>query len=187
MCYVQGGTPLGAVRRFPGCSDTRPPLGDIALELPQSLYFAGDATFWGGGGGAHITLDAAGEPTKARAYLISLPQFEEVVIQEDVRTGLEVAIDLKSVKAMGHIAVLPEGPYSELIYCGEQDGYPILSFTKLEPPDVFTLPSAAYLRMISGGLQESHGMVVDDVTAYLIDKPGIADNITLEDLRQTLI
>ena len=65
------------------------------------------------------------------------------------------------------------GSYTELLYCGERDGHPMLTFTASENRTDFRPPSAAYLRVIGSGLQECHGLRSSEVVAYLSDRPGV--------------
>jgi hypothetical protein len=78
--------------------------------------------------------------------------------------------------------MLPKGFYSELIYCGERDGYPMLSFTASENRTDHNRPSEQYLRMIGSGLAESHGLGVSDTVEYLKARPGILGTWTVAQL-----
>jgi hypothetical protein len=189
MAYIEGGTVAGNDVVHQGCTDTTAPLDDIALELPQSLYFAGwSHRAWGGTAAGFITLGARKPPTLARAYLIAPTQFQEIVRQENAHVasveGIE--LDLDQAREQGHTRILPQGHYSELIYCGERDGYPMLTFTASENRTDFNRPSPLYLRMIHSGLQESHGLSTDDAVAYLRGKPGIRGRWTAAQLVECL-
>ncbi|HEV3370781.1 MAG TPA: hypothetical protein VG074_14535, partial [Acidimicrobiales bacterium] len=183
------GTVAGNDVVYEGCTDTTAPLDDIALELPQSLYFAGwSHRAWGGTAAGFITLGARKPPTLARAYLIAPTQFQEIVRQENAHVasveGIE--LDLDQAREHGHTRILSQGHYSELIYCGERDGYPMLTFTASENRTDFNRPSPPYLRMIHAGLQESHGLSTDDAVAYLRGKPGIRGRWTAAQLVECL-
>jgi hypothetical protein len=189
MAYIEGGTVAGNDVVYEGCTDTTAPLDDIALELPQSLYFAGwSHRAWGGTAAGFITLEARKPPTLARAYLIAPTQFQEIVRQENAHVasveGIE--LDLDQAREHGHTRILSQGHYSELIYCGERDGYPMLTFTASENRTDFNRPSPPYLRMIHAGLQESHGLSTDDAVAYLRGKPGIRGRWTAAQLVECL-
>jgi hypothetical protein len=82
--------------------------------------------------------------------------------------------------------MLPNGYYSELIYCGQRDGYPMLSFTASENRTDFRPPSPAYLRVIHRGLQESHGLNAGEAVEYLKDRPGVVGNWTVSELVEML-
>src|SRR4051794_35717515 len=80
-CYLQGGRPPGAAITYPGARDTSPPLAEMGIELPGSIYFAGVSKVWGGGGMAFYDHSVPG-PTPAKAYLITAEQFADVADQE---------------------------------------------------------------------------------------------------------
>src|SRR6187431_3816575 len=48
-CYIEGGTPPGGSRRNPGARDRRLPERIIPVDLPGTVYFAGESPQWGGG------------------------------------------------------------------------------------------------------------------------------------------
>jgi hypothetical protein len=157
--------------------------------VPQSLYFAGwSDRAWGGTAAGFLTLDAQGPPALARAYLITLVQFQEVVRQENanVASADDVHLDVEGARKRGHVRMLPNGYYSELIYCGQRDGYPMLSFTASENRTDFRPPSPAYLRVIHRGLQESHGLNAGEAVEYLKDRPGVVGNWTVSELVEML-
>jgi hypothetical protein len=189
LAYIQGGRVAGNDVVYQGCADTSPPVGDVPLELPRSLYFAGwSPRVWGGTSAAFITLAAQGASTLARAYLIAREQFVEVVRQENGNQGEVDDFDVKLARARqrGHARMLASGTYTELVYCGERDGHPMLSFTASEDRRVFKRPSAPYLRVIASGLKECHGLRNGEVAAYLGDRPGIRGTWTHHELLDIL-
>jgi hypothetical protein len=189
MAYIEGGTVAGNDVVYEGCTDTTAPREDISLELPQSLYFAGwSHRAWGGTAAGFITLGARKPPTLARAYLIAPTQFQEIVRQENAHAASVqgIDLDLDQARTHGHTRLLPQGHYSELIYCGERDGYPMLTFTASENRTDFNRPSPPYLRMIHSGLQESHGLSTDDAVEYLRGKPGVRGKWTAAQLVECL-
>ena len=189
ITYIEGGSIAGNDVVYEGCTDPTPPVDDVSLELPQSLYFAGwSDRAWGGTAAGFLTLDAQGPPALARAYLITLVQFQEVVRQENanVASADDVHLDVEGARKRGHVRMLPNGYYSELIYCGQRDGYPMLSFTASENRTDFRPPSPAYLRVIHRGLQESHGLNADEAVEYLKDRPGVVGNWTVSELVEML-
>ena len=188
ITYIEGGRIPGNNVVHEGCTDPTPPIDDVSLELPQSLYFAGWSRAWGGTAAGFITLDAQKAPALARAYLITPLQLQEVVRQENgnvVRVD-DVHLDIDGARKHGHVRMLPQGYYSELVYCGRRDGYAMLSFTASENRTDFRPPSPPYLRMIHRGLQESHGLNTDDAVEYLKDRPGVAGHWTVSQLVEML-
>jgi hypothetical protein len=189
ITYIEGGSIPGNKVVYEGCADPTPPVDDVPLEVPQSLYFAGwSDRAWGGTAAGFLTLDAQGPPALARAYLITAVQFQEVVRQENanVASADDVHLNIEGARKCGHVRMLPNGYYSELIYCGQRDGYPMLSFTASENRTDFRPPSPAYLRVIHRGLQESHGLNADEAVEYLKDRPGVVGNWTVSELAEML-
>jgi hypothetical protein len=187
--YIEGGSIPGNDVVCEGCTDPAPPVDDVSLELPHSLYFAGwSERAWGGTAAGFITRDAQDTPALARAYLITPLQLQEVVRQENanVASADDVHLDIGGARRHGHVRMLLEGYYSELIWCGQRDGYPMLSFTASENRTDFGPPSPAYLRMIRSGLQESHGLNTSDAVDYLKDRPGVLGHWTASQLAEML-
>jgi hypothetical protein len=84
--------------------------------------------------------------------------------------------------------VFHESWYGNILYLGEQDGFPIYTFTSgeniaSEPP---VAPSSEYLQAIISGLKEVYPVAPDDIVKYLLSKPGIKDSYTREDLANLL-
>ena len=189
ITYIEGGSIPGNNVVHEGCAYPTPPVTDVPLQLPQSLYFAGwSDRAWGGTAAAFITLDAQAPPALARAYLITPRQFQEVVRQENANIARadDVRLNMEGARKHGHVRMLSHGYYSELVYCGQRDGYPMLSFTASENRTDFHPPSPPYLRMISRGLLESHGLNTDDAVQYLKDRPGVLGNWSASQLVEML-
>lgn len=189
LTYLQGGRFAGNDLDHKGCADPSPPVDDVALELPHSLYFAGwSDRVWGGTSAGFITLAAQAPSTLARAYLIAQAQFLEVVRQENGNRADfdDFDVTLERARQSGHTRMLASGAYSELVYCGERDGHAMLSFTASEDRKDFTAPSAAYLRVIGSGLKECHGLSTAQVAAYLGDRPGVREHCTRSQLLHIL-
>jgi hypothetical protein len=168
-CYIEGGRPHGGSRRYVGARDDTLPAEDMAVELPGSLYFAGESPTWGGGV-AFYDHDVPG-PTPARAYRITVEQFADVAAQEMHRLP-EEGDPLEEVIIGGLDAGRHEagpGRYETLIEVGRHDGLPMLTFTSPHGLDAVphTRPTPAYLAMLRRGLGEGHGWTDDECDAYL--------------------
>lgn len=189
MAYIVGCRPPGDPDfHQPGCTDKTPPSLDIALKIPQSLYFARfSERRWGGTAAAFITLEKGDKPSLARAYLITLEQFKELVQQENAGVPIDkIELDIVGARQFGHSRMLPSGYYDELIYCGDRDGCPMLSFTASQNWTEYTRPSESYLRMIFRGLQEAHHLSLEDAIDYLKNTPGVPQHYSALELRSTL-
>lgn len=179
--YLAGGCPPGARRLLPGCRDSRKPVATAPMMLPGGIYFALESTQWTGGM-AMYDPQLPGHAA-ARAYLLTTGQFADVVAQEMYREpGVDLEV-LDDVVAHGRLQLGP-GRYETLICAGALDGYPVVTFTapwsatELEP----NAPAPAYLRMLAGGLHESHGWAPEQILDYLHSRPGIAGAWTSRDL-----
>jgi hypothetical protein len=193
--YIHGGQPVGSTRTYEGCRNKSAPLASMPVDIPQQLYFAGNSKVWlhekedgqfgQHSGRAYITLETGKEPTKARAYLITKEQFEDVLAQENRLESID-PINVNNIRHYGRAPVglneLEPGSYDELLYCGEHDGFAAISFTSGGEVQPYTKPSRRYLTMIASGLIEAHGMTADSVAEYLSTKPGIIGNWAVKDL-----
>jgi hypothetical protein len=152
-CYLRGGRPAGAARTYPGCRDTTPPREVVTVDLPGTVYFAGESVVWGGGvaGYDHATPG----PSKGRAYLITAQQFADIAAQEMSRAPGE-GPDLTEVLLAKESVRGGVGRYETLCWLGERAGVPMLTFTGPWRVDevAHAAPSPAYLRMLREGLTE---------------------------------
>ena len=175
-CYLSGGTPAGGQLSHAGCRDRRPPLHATAYELAGGVYFATESAVWGGGR-AFYDPELPGTAA-ARAYLITFGQFSDIVAQEMYQApGAE--LDLATILARRRV-VLGPGRYQTLLYVGDLDGHPLLSFTApWRAAEVrWMAPSAPYLRILMAGLREAHGWALHRITSYLAALPGVRGHWT---------
>lgn len=171
--YLAGGRPPGGLRTLPGCRDARAPLAMAPVLLPGGIYFALESSQWTGGV-ALYDPDLPGT-VAARAYLMTAGQFADVVAQEMYREpGVDLDV-LCEVVAHGRVELGP-GRYETLVYAGDRDGHPVLTFTAPWPAAAVqpNPPAAVYLRMLAGGLHESHGWDRERIAGYLHARPGVA-------------
>jgi hypothetical protein len=140
------------------------------VTLPGGIFFAHTSRVWGGGM-AFYDPELPGE-TAARAYLLSLSQFTDVLAQEMHRdVGAEA--DLDEALSTGRQRLGP-GRYKTVLRVVESDGCPMLTFTAPQGAGRAELnaPSAAYLSMLGRGLAEPHGWKAARCAAYLGGRPG---------------
>lgn len=126
----------------------------MPVWLPGTIYFATHSPVWDGGR-AFYDADAPG-PAAARAWLVTAGQFADITAQEMYRKpGGD--LDLADVLVTGR-AQLGPGRYETLLHVGDHDDHPLLTFTApWHMAEVSaTAPSAAYLRMLAGGLIAAH-------------------------------
>jgi hypothetical protein len=183
-CYLQGGRPVGGARAYPGAREGRMPRRSEAVELPGAVYFATESAVWTGGR-AFYDPEAEGV-VRGRAHLVTVGQFADIVAQEMYGAPGQ-DIDLGAVLAAG-TARLGPGRYETLVYAGDLEGVPVLTFTApWRMADVeWTKPSAAYLRVLGGGLLEAGAWDIGRIAAYLAGRPGAAGRWTAEEIRLLL-
>ncbi|WP_431959268.1 histone deacetylase [Actinacidiphila sp. bgisy160] len=164
--YLAGGAPPGGGREYPGCRDARPPPRSVPLELPGRMYFATRSPVWSGGR-AFYDRDAPGGGVRARAHLLTIDQFSDIAAQEMYRSpGTD--LDFGEVLRYGRARV-GDGRYETLLYPGDVDGHPVLTFTA---PwgcggTEHVRPSGIYLRHIAEGLAETGAWDLPGIAAYL--------------------
>lgn len=173
-CYLRGGTPPGGSRRNPGARDPRPPRRTVAVDLPGTVYFAGDSPQWGGGAAFYDHLTPGF--TAARAYLLSAEQFADVAAQEMYRDPREADPLVAMVRAPlpGGRHRLGPGRYETLVDVGRLDDRPMLTFTAPHGAQEVerTPPAPAYLAMLAAGLRESRDWDAARIAAYLAGLAG---------------
>jgi len=128
-CYIEGGTPPGGTRRNPGARDRRLPERTILVDLPGTVYFAGESPQWGGG----VAFYDHTRPgfTAARGYLVTAEQFADIAAQEMYRAPRSddplAALVLAPLRDGRH--ELGPGRYETLVEVGRVDDLPLLTFT----------------------------------------------------------
>jgi hypothetical protein len=162
-CYLSGGRPPGGSRVNPGARDRTPPVRIVPVDLPGTVYFAGDSPQWGGG----VAFYDHGRPgfTAARGYLVTRGQFADIAAQEmyrEPRDGDPLEALVGEPLPDGRHEVGP-GRYETLLEVGRLDGLPLLTFTSPHGLDhvPHTRPAEAYLATVATGLREARGW--DDV------------------------
>ena len=168
-CYLVGGRPEGGRRDNPGARLATLPGRSAAVELPGTVYFAGESPQWGGGT-AFYDHDLPG-PAAARAYLMTAGQLADVFRQEMYRAPFDgdPVEEVARTLADGARHAAGDGVYETLVAVGMLEGLPMLTFTAPHGAgDVqHTEPSAAYLATMATGLAESHGWSGEQAYAYL--------------------
>jgi len=166
--YLHGGIPAGGFRRYRGATDRTLPTSDRPFRLPYQLRFGGASRTWGGGM-AFVDVRAPGWAL-ARLYRISAAQFADVHAQENA--GLADPADLSAI-VRGQSVHAGRGNYPLITCCGDVEGEPILLFTTQQLPTP-AAPRPPYLRAISAGLAEAHGLRSSDIVTYLRATPEVA-------------
>jgi hypothetical protein len=168
-CYIEGGRPLGGRRVNPGSRDRRLPVRSIPVDLPGTVYFAGESPQWGGG--VAFYDHATPGYTAARGYLVTAEQLSDIAAQEMYRVpqpGDPLEQVVLNPLDGGRYQHGP-GRYETLVEAGRVDGMPLLTFTSPHGVDHVprTQPSPAYLEMMAAGLRESRAWDDEQIAAYL--------------------
>ncbi|MBD8488909.1 hypothetical protein IFO69_09150 [Echinicola sp. CAU 1574] len=186
LCYICGGQPKGAIKRYNGCVDKSLPIKKKGIEVPYRLYFAKKAKIWNGGGVAFIHHEKdASQQTLARIYLIKKAQFLDVVMQENALTSRPL-IDFEQIIDKGKQVLDKAGWYDLLLHLGEEEGAPIFTFTTRGLFQPYTPPHESYLSTIIRGIKESHQWTDQAISNYLIQKEGIISNYSDAELSELI-
>ena len=175
-CYISGGTPRGAHRTYPGCTDTSAPIASKKIKINAELYFARRSKTWSGGGAAFLKPELDNNAnTFGRMHLITVEQFIELVKQE-IRLEGELSIDFnKAVKETILDLNRPDSWYNKLLFLGTEEGHPIFTFTNMEfLTKEINPPNEHYLKIIIEGLKEAHDLSPSEIEDYLRVKKGIS-------------
>ncbi|MDR6999746.1 hypothetical protein [Neobacillus niacini] len=168
-----------------GCRDSSLPIGESAFTIPYPLYFAKKAAGWGSQGVAFISLNQdSSNITYSKKYLVTTEQFLDIVSQENGGIGFD--IDLNEVIEKGS-SIFRSSWYGNIVYLGEDKGYPIFTFTAPWNLDEVECkkPSHAYLTTIIKGLRSDYSN--EEIYDYLRNKPGIKGNYSDEELASVVL
>jgi hypothetical protein len=185
LCYIQGGNPSGSQKQYSGCNDKSAPQGSEEILICSELYFARNSTSWNNGGVCFIKTEfSKTAQTLGRMYLITKDQFIDVVKQE---TGIEQGLDIDFEHAIsnGYETFRPNSWYGRIVHLGcHRDNLPIFTFTSPQDIAEYNRPDENYLRAIIKGIDETYDQTIQEISDYLLNKPGIRGNFTKEDLLQ---
>ena len=175
-CYLAGGRPPGAARRYDGCRDPSPPRDQRPVELRGRLSFAGESGVWGGG--MAFFTSAGDGVVHARAYLLRLEQLGDLVAQEARRpVGADLVLAADRAPTRHGLSRV----YDVLLDLGELDGHRVLTLTGTTVPAA-NAPSAAYVRTMLEGLADGFGLDAAACVAYLAAAEGVAPHWTSDAL-----
>lgn len=184
LCYIKGGTPTGSTKNNPGCRNSALPVGIRPITLNFELYFAGHFKSWGGAA-AFIRRRKENTETLGRMYLITAEQFNDVILQENSLEvdGTWVLPTIAQIDATEY-TVPRLKTYACLLLLGQQDGKPIVTFTKTEDNLLpIAAPSESYVKVIAAGLMDTYPHFQPTaVVEYLMRAEGIKGRIPCDQL-----
>lgn len=185
LCYIKGGKPEGSSKVELGCRDRSLPIDESTYIMNFPLYFAKESERWQKQGVAFIGLKKdESYHTYSRKYLITVEQFFDIVKQENNGTVLD--IDITEVIKNG-VKTYRDSWYGTLLYLGEDDGYPIITFTSDFDLDVpYNKPSQEYLCMIISGLKTTLELEKNDIVDYISTKPGVINTYSKSEIERLI-
>lgn len=180
--YIQGGKMPVNGHVHLGCRDKTPPRRVKQLLIPHKLYFGATDSDWGGGVAFIDERESSKERTRGYAYLITEEQFADVVAQENLlKRRIPLSVD-RIVRQKRYI-MNELGAYGEILYLGDIDGVPSVTFTAPRRHHV-ARPSVSYLRQIAQGLRETYRMNPQEVARYFQRQTGVRGRLTTKELVQ---
>jgi len=187
-CYILGGQPPGSMETEKGCKDATVSVHVRGKTIPHEMVFAGTSTRWNNKGVAAI--DPKKDPTTltyGRMYLITKDQFFDLIKQENY-IPLNQKVDWTLPTEGEEKILLPQNWYGKLLHLGDEEGYPIYTFTILEDFNEIQInpPDGSYIKIIQKGLEESHIFSLWEVEKYFMQLRGIKGYYSREELRQIL-
>lgn len=186
LCYINGGTPAGAKKHFTGCEDKTQPKDSRPFEIPHPIYFAKKSVTWDGDGICFLHPEKFPEKSLGRVYQISVSQFKDLVRQELIFDGV-IEIDFEELRKKGSYNCLKDGRYGELLYLGEIENKPVISFTSpVHLSEEINPPSPAYLQTIAKGLKEIYDLKKEELVEYFQKIEGIKGYALEKELEKIL-
>ena len=187
MCYVQGGQPDGCDSNYHGCRNKSLPLANSLYYIPSQLYFAKVSTGWHQGGVGFISNNFDRKyRTWSRMYLITKEQFIDVVMQENDLESPPL-IDFEATQQQKSYTLNKNSWYGNLLYLGDQNGYPIFTFTSSNDfLEEINTPHFTYLSTIAQGLKEAFPYKDIQICDYLLSLSGIRGHYTPKQILQFL-
>jgi len=181
LCYIKGGRPDGSTKIENGASDKTLPRKDRSIKVPYPLYFAKYSSRWNGAVAFIGKKKDEQNYSYGRMYLITKEQFVDVVKQENSTS--DILIDFKELEKQGQL-MIRKSWYGNIIYLGEEEGYPIYTFTAYwDMEDAFLAqPSVAYLKMLMIGLIRLN-FSTEEIIEYFSNKPGVKDQYSEAQLK----
>ena len=182
LSYIVGGRPEGSTKKYKGCRDTSIPIKDEPIILNHDFYFAKSSKVWNNGGVCFINIEEnKNTRTYARMYLITRQQLEDIAKQETSDDNY-LKINFEDAIINGSTVFKQKSWYGKLIFLGINRTYPIFTLTHENNIKDSTKPTNEYLRTIILGIKQIHTLTNSEIVKYFIQKRGIKDFYTIEEL-----
>ena len=184
MCYIEGGKPKNSSKIEKGCVDKTPPKDDRSHIINHALYFARRSKKWNNGGSCILSIKFdKGKITYGRKFLIKVNQFLDIVGQNNNVENIQ--IDFDEIIKNGSKSI-NNSLSGNILYLGDEDNYPIFTFTSHFDETEYVKPDILYLATIGAGVKDTFKMTVEQVTDYFMGLDGIKQNYLRNDLLNQL-
>ena len=159
--YIQGGQFPGGGKCNERCEDSKLPKETRLCIIPHRLFFANKSSGWEDGSVAFISPNPDKNAfTYGRMWKVTEKQFLHIWNEEGCgNRWYNTKIDLGK----------------------DENGIPICTITNSSERPANT-PKEKYLQTLIAGLRETYHLSNETILNYLIEKPGIKDNLTKEKL-----
>jgi hypothetical protein len=111
-------------------------------------------------------------------------QFFDIAAQENQLPPGQLNLDISELVKEKRLD-LGAGWYNEVVYLGELNSQPILTFTA-SSIDGHTKPSTAYLSVLIAGLKEASSLSNTEIQEYLVGVAGIHGEWTGQELHKVI-
>lgn len=180
MTYINGGKPKNSSKIEKGCKDKTPPAESRPHKIKHALYFARISKKWNNGGSCILSVKYdENKTTLGRKFLITEDQFLDIVSQNN---GVEqTSINFDEVIKLGSKSI-NDSLSGNILHLGNEDGFPIFTFTSHFDETEFRRPDILYLATIGAGIKETFGYTTKQVADYFIELDGVKGNYTIKQL-----
>ncbi|XP_076903918.1 histone deacetylase 5-like isoform X1 [Bidens hawaiensis] len=183
LCYIQGGQAEGMKKPCRGAVDKTKPTEVMWKMVPHRLFFGRESTVtWGPGGVAFLNPEINNqEKTFMCLYRITLEQFNDVLLQENVCTDTNSPFfDLDALDSIEYeknisLKALKDGWYHNVVYLGKENDIPILTMTCTDAhvegfksgKIPICAPAKGYADTLVRGLVQGKQLSEDEAFAYI--------------------
>ena len=184
LLYLRGGKFSPGHASHPGARDQALPIKPpILLKANYELLFSKWSERWGGGV-AFIKPNPQMPSCWIRCWDVTEQQFFDIAAQENQLPPGHLNLDISKIVKEKQLD-LGAGWYNEVVYLGELDSQPIVTFTA-SSVDGHMKPSAAYLSVLIAGLKEASSLDDTEIQEYLVGVAGIHDQWTEQELHKVI-
>lgn len=171
MTYIKGGKPKNSTKIEKGCKDKTPPVKDSPIKIKHALYFARHSKKWNNGGSCILSVKYdENKTTLGRKFLITQDQFLDIVSQNN---GVEQTyINFYEVIKLGSKSI-NDSLSGNILFLGNEDGFPIFTFTSHFDETEFVRPDILYLATIGAGVKDTFDYSVEQIVDYFMQLDGI--------------